>query len=87
MLSKMIWMHLGSHKAKHDAVTMWKRGGEFNPAHLRTQALKLGLAKGLAEVEEAALPGHHPRIPRSPAETGPRWQKPNTNRRSPHRPR
>ena len=24
MLSKMIWMHLGSHKAKHDAVTMWK---------------------------------------------------------------
>ena len=32
MLSKMIWMHLGSHKAKHDAVTMWKRGGEFNPA-------------------------------------------------------
>ena len=64
MLSKMIWMHLGSHKAKHDAVTMWKRGGEFNPAHLRTQALKLGLAKELAEVEEAALPGHHPEDPK-----------------------
>jgi Nucleotidyl transferase AbiEii toxin, Type IV TA system len=64
ILSKMIWMRLGSHKAKRDAATMWKRGGEFNPAHLRTQALKLGLAKELAEVEEATLPGLHPEDPR-----------------------
>ncbi len=64
LLSKMIWMHLGSHRAKRDAATMWKRGGEFDPGHLRLHALKLGLAKELAEVEEAALPGHHPEDPR-----------------------
>jgi hypothetical protein len=64
LLSKMIWMRLGSHKAKRDAATMWKRGGEFDPGHLRIQALRLGPAKELAEVEEAALPGHDPEDPK-----------------------
>jgi hypothetical protein len=57
-------MRLGSHKAKRDAATMWKRGGEFDPAHLRIQALRLGLAKEPADVEEAALPGDDPEDPK-----------------------
>ena len=64
MLSKLIWMQLGSEKSKRDADSRcWKGGGELNPAHLRTQAMKLGLAKELAEIEEAASSGHHPEDP------------------------
>jgi hypothetical protein len=64
ILSKLIWMRKGSHKARHDAIAMWKRDEELNTARLRVQALKLGLAKELSEIEEALSSGHHPEDPR-----------------------
>jgi hypothetical protein len=60
ILSKLIWMRLGSHKAKFDATTMWKRDEEFDRQQLSKQALKLGLTKELSEIEEAASSGRHP---------------------------
>jgi hypothetical protein len=60
ILSKLIWMQLGSHKAKFDATTMWKRDEELDREQLRKQALRLGLAKQLSEIEEAASSGRHP---------------------------
>jgi hypothetical protein len=60
ILSKLIWMRLGSHKAKSDATTMWKRDEELDRQHLSQQALRLGLTKELSEVQEAASPGQLP---------------------------
>jgi hypothetical protein len=39
---------------------MWKRDEELDREQLRKQALRLGLAKQLSEIEEAASSGRHP---------------------------
>jgi hypothetical protein len=59
ILSKLIWMRMGSHKAKFDATAMWKRGDDLDVAQLRVQALKLGLASELSRIEQAAASGQN----------------------------
>ncbi len=64
ILSKLLWIRLGSGKSIRDVIQMLKGKEDVNRAHLREQALKLGLAKELHEVEEAVASGHHPEDPK-----------------------
>jgi hypothetical protein len=54
ILSKLIWMKMGSHKAKADARVMWKRSEDLDVAQIRLMALQMGLASELSRIEEAA---------------------------------
>jgi len=63
ILSKLLWVRLGSGKSKRDVIQMLKGKQEVNRTHLREQALKLGLAKELDQIEEAVSSGRHPEDP------------------------
>ena len=63
ILSKLLWVRLGSEKSKRDVIQMLKGKEEVNRTHLRKQALKLGLAKELDQIEEAVSSGRHPEDP------------------------
>jgi len=63
ILSKLLWVRLGSGKSKRDVIQMLKGKEEVNRTHLREQALKLGLAKELDQIEEAVSSGRHPEDP------------------------
>ncbi len=63
ILSKLFWIQMGSGKSIRDAIQMLKGKEDINRAHLREQALKLGLAKELHAVEEAVASGRHPEDP------------------------
>jgi hypothetical protein len=64
ILSKLLWVKLGSGKSKRDAIQMLKATGDPDRSQLRQEALKLGVGKELSEVEAALLPGHQPEDPR-----------------------
>ena len=51
ILSKLLWMQLGSHKARHDVKMMLKRPEELDRAVLQERAAALGLSALLAEIE------------------------------------
>ncbi|MGP0068329.1 MAG: nucleotidyl transferase AbiEii/AbiGii toxin family protein [Isosphaeraceae bacterium] len=51
ILSKLLWMQLGSHKARHDLKMMLKRPEELDRAILQERAAKLGLHELLVEIE------------------------------------
>jgi len=63
ILSKLLWVRLGSGKSRRDVIQMLKGKEDVNRTHLREQALKLGLATELAEMEEAVASGRHPEDP------------------------
>ncbi len=51
ILSKLLWMKLGSHKARHDLRAMLKRDEELDRAVLQERAAMLGLQELLVEIE------------------------------------
>jgi nucleotidyltransferase AbiEii toxin of type IV toxin-antitoxin system len=51
ILSKLLGIQLGSHKARHDVKVMLKRDEELDRAALQERASKLGLGDLLAEIE------------------------------------
>jgi hypothetical protein len=51
ILSKLLWIKLGSHKASHDVRMMLKRSEDLNAALLRERAASLGLDGLLAGIE------------------------------------
>ena len=51
ILSKLLWMQLGSHKARHDLKMMLKRPEELDRTVLQERAAMLGLHELLAEIE------------------------------------
>ena len=51
ILSKLLWIQLGSHKAQHDVKMMLKRDEELDRAILQERAAALGLGDLLAEIE------------------------------------
>ena len=51
ILSKLLWMKLGSHKARHDLRAMLKRDEELDRAVLQERAAMLGLHELLVEIE------------------------------------
>jgi hypothetical protein len=51
ILSKLLWIKMGSHKARDDVTKMLKRPEELDRAVLRERAAKLGLHDLLAEFE------------------------------------
>jgi Nucleotidyl transferase AbiEii toxin, Type IV TA system len=57
ILAKLIWTKLGSGKSMRDAIQMLKDPENLAIGQLRLQALKLGLASELSQVEEAAASG------------------------------
>ena len=63
ILSKLLWIRLGSGKSKRDVIQMLKGKEDINRTHFREQALKLGLAKELHAIEEAVASGRHPEDP------------------------
>jgi hypothetical protein len=50
ILSKLIWLQHGSHKAEHDAKTMLKRDEDLARAALQERAAALGLDGLLADI-------------------------------------
>lgn len=59
ILSKLLWIQLGSGKSKRDAIQMLKNPEDLDVAQLRVQALKLGLGSELRRIEEAAASGQN----------------------------
>jgi hypothetical protein len=59
ILSKLLWIQLGSGKSKRDAIQMLKNPEDLDVPQLRIQALKLGLASELSRIEEAAASGQN----------------------------
>jgi hypothetical protein len=51
ILSKLLWMKLGCHKARHDLRAMVKRDEELDRTALQERAAILGLSDLLAEIE------------------------------------
>jgi Nucleotidyl transferase AbiEii toxin, Type IV TA system len=51
ILSKLLWMQLGSHKARHDLKMMLKRPEELDRSVLHERAARLGLHELLVEIE------------------------------------
>jgi hypothetical protein len=51
ILSKLLWIQLGSHKARQDVKVMLKRDEELDRAVLEERAAMLGLDKLLTEIE------------------------------------
>jgi len=51
ILSKLLWIKLGSHKASHDVKMMLKRNEDLDAALLRERAASLGLDDLLAAIE------------------------------------
>jgi hypothetical protein len=51
ILSKLLWIQLGSHKARQDVKVMLKRDEELDRAVLEQRAAMLGLHELLAEIE------------------------------------
>jgi hypothetical protein len=58
ILSKLLWVQKGSEKSKRDVIQMLKGAEDVDRTHLRKQALTLGLAQELDEIEGASSPGH-----------------------------
>ncbi len=50
ILSKLIWIHKGSHKSRHDVKSMLRRMRSINEDYLLTQAVHLGVHTILAEL-------------------------------------
>ena len=57
ILSKLIWIQLGSEKSKRDVIKMLESAESLDWTYLRREALKLGLATELSRIEEAAQSG------------------------------
>ncbi len=57
ILAKLFWVKLGSGNSKRDAIQMLKDPEDLEIGQLRLQALRLGLASELSQVEEAAASG------------------------------
>ncbi len=51
ILSKLVWIKQGSHKAIHDVKMMLKRSDDLDAALLRERAASLGLDDLLAAIE------------------------------------
>jgi len=51
ILSKLIWIQMGSHKSRHDIKVMLKREEDLDRAILQERAVTLGLDELLAEIE------------------------------------
>jgi hypothetical protein len=52
ILSKLLWIQLGSHKARHDVKMMLKRPEELDREVLQQRATMLGVANLLAEIDQ-----------------------------------
>src|SRR3954453_19948549 len=57
ILSKLLWIQLGSEKSKRDVMKMLGDAEDLDWARLRGEALKLGLATELSRIEEATQSG------------------------------
>ena len=57
ILSKLLWIQLGSEKSKRDAMQMLGGAENLDWTRLREEALRLGLATELSRIEEAAQSG------------------------------
>jgi hypothetical protein len=51
ILSKLVWIQMGSNKARHDVIEMLKRDEDLDRADLDERAASLGLRDLLAEIE------------------------------------
>jgi hypothetical protein len=51
ILSKLLWIHQGSHKSRHDVIEMLKRDEDLDLSCLRERAANLGLDDLLAALE------------------------------------
>jgi hypothetical protein len=54
ILSKLLWIRLGSEKSKRDVIQMLRGAENMDWTRLRKEALRLGLATELSRIEEAA---------------------------------
>jgi hypothetical protein len=52
ILSKLIWIRMGSEKGRHDVIEMLKRGESLDRVALGQRAAELGLENLLAELEK-----------------------------------
>jgi hypothetical protein len=57
ILSKLLWIQLGSEKSKRDAMKMLGDSENLDWTRLREVALRLGLATELSRIEAAAQSG------------------------------
>jgi hypothetical protein len=64
ILSKLLWIQQGSGKSRRDVIQMLKSTEDVDWKYLRLQALKLGLASELVEIEGALSSRLEPEDPR-----------------------
>jgi hypothetical protein len=57
ILSKLLWIQLGSEKSKRDVIKMLGDSENLDWTRLREEALRLGLATELSRIEEAVQSG------------------------------
>ena len=59
ILSKLLWIQLGSGKSKRDVIQMLKNPEDLDLSRLHLQAARLGLADELSRIEEAVASGQN----------------------------
>jgi len=59
ILSKLLWIQLGSGKSRRDVIQMLKNPDDLDLSRLRLEAARLGLGDKLSRIEEAVASGQN----------------------------